>query len=1342
MRKFLFVSWLLACCLTAMAQTLPLRKVSQTPLVGAEAARCLLFDSRGMMWIGTEQGLLRYDGYHFRNYRNDAYSPGILPNNYVRTLAEDHDGNIWMGTHGGVVRFDCRSGKFHTYQLEGEQRRIINTLFVARDGVVWLGTTAGASKYNKGNDTFTHYRMPGGVMSFAEDGHGHFYVGMWDHGLARLDRSTGKITRYAATNGRNTVNTMLVDSRNRLWIGTWEYGIERLDRPADEHNPMVHHFNNGRQDFRTYYQLVEDSLTHAVWGCCLEGITRIDMDGNEAENYAGMFRFCNDIQTDGRGNLWVLTQNDGVAHLSTVPSPFNNYILPVGGQQLPVDCIQELFTADGNLFWLALRPYGLALYNRATGQTSYGSSIPGFGSLKGGDEVYLQTIHDIAQVGDELWMASSRGLLVWRKDSPVELYSYQNTPFLNSYSVNAVCRQRNGVVWIGQASQVSVATSKKQGRRLTMSEGSDDFSNCDVRSLVEDSKGRMWIATENRGIIRVTGDARRTSSLSYHHYYSGNGRYPIDDATACFEDSRGRLWAISNSGGLFRYDEAADRFIPVNHNYHIVGGSVYSIQEDAQGALWLSTDDALVRLVFDADDMPTVTSYGSEDGLAFLRFSPNASFRYGQELFFGSQKGFFSFVPGPKMDGAGIRHPQLVVTELFVDDRPYEFLDSIKRCRILDSTPLMARSITIPASVDKFTIEFALLAYAHQEQIHYQYMLEGYDNDWHFVGLQQHSVTFQNLPAGTYRLRLKAADGHGRWTEMAYALQIKVLPPWYLTWWAWLLYVLLAALAVWGIIRWYKNYLKTKNRLAMGMLFTNITHELLTPLTVISVSVDDMKGKAPQFADNYGLIQNNIQRLTRLLRQILEVRKSQAGQLRLLVARGDLANFVSRVSENIRPMVAARDGELHVSCQAETNDGWFDKDKLDKILYNLLSNAVKYNRDGGNVDVVLTREGNNAVLSVSDQGIGISKEKMKHLYTRFLDGDYRRMNTMGTGIGLSLARDLVKLHHGRIDCQSREGEGTTFTVVFPIDRDSYADSEIDYTADNNVNGNDNGNDNALDTPSTPTTQPSTPNNQPSTPTSEPKDHSLLIVEDNTELLDLMSKLFEPQYNVFTARNGRQALNVISRRDLDLVITDVMMPVMDGIELTREIKNSPDYGQLPVVMLTAKTSEEDQTVGYTTGADAYITKPFKLNSLKLRIDNIIQNRERIRRKFMRQTDFKVEEQHYSSPDEVFIQKCIDTVKQHLDDSDFDREQFAAAMCVSSSTLYNKLRALTGQNVTGFINSIRLKEACRLLRQQPDMRINELSMAVGFNTPKYFTKCFKREFGLLPKEYLEQEQQGEV
>lgn len=1299
--------------------------MSQTPLVGAEAARCLFFDSQGMMWIGTEQGLLRYDGYRFRNFRSDAYSPGILPNNFVRTLTEDHDGNLWIGTHDGVVRLDRRSGKFVTYHLDGEQQRIVNTLFTSRDGTIWVGTNGSASYYQKQEDRFVSYTTPSAVMSFAEDSKGNFFVGVWENGLMRLDRKTGRMVKYPVLNTRNTPYSMMVDSRDRLWIGSWECGIDRLNRPADEKEPDIQHFNEHRQDFRTYYRLVEDSVSHAVWGCCLEGITRIDIGNGYVENYGGLFRFCNDIQTDGCGNLWVLTQNNGVAHLNTVPSTFNNYMLPVSGQQLPVDCIQTVFTADGQHFWLSLRPYGLALYNRVTGEAAYGSRIPGFGGLKGGDEVYLQAIRDITQVGDQLWMGSSHGLLVWREGCDVALYNGRNTSYLSPTSVNAVCRQRNGMVWIGQTSHVSVASTPMQGKRLTMNEGNDDFSNCDARSFFEDSKGCLWIATENRGIIRVSGDARRPSSLSYHHYYSGNGKFPIDDATACYEDSRGRLWAISSSGGLFRYDEDSDSFLPVNKRYHIMGGSVYSIEEDALGGLWLTTDHALVRLSFSSDDTPVVTSYGVEDGLFNLRFSANASFRYRNELFFGSQKGFFSFIPDEKLPLMSTKPAQLVVTDLLIDNHPYESLDSALQRRILDTTPSVARKIVIPASVDKFTIEFALLAYSHQEQIRYKYRLEGYDDEWHFAGMQQRSVTFQNLPAGNYRLHLKAADSYGQWTELPYTIQIKILPPWYLTWWAWLIYVLLAALAVYGLVRWYKNYLKTKNRLAMGVLFTNITHELLTPLTVISASVDDMRGKAPQFADNYGLIQNNIQRLTRLLRQILEVRKSQAGQLRLLVARGDLSSFVTTECENIRPMVEARGGKLFVSCPSEPVDAWFDKDKLDKIIYNLLSNAVKYNREGGNVSVDLTAADGKARLTVSDEGIGISKDKMKHLYTRFLDGDYRRMNTMGTGIGLSLAHDLVLLHHGHIDCQSEQGVGTTFTVTLPVSRESFAESEIDYTADNRLDGTPIVED--LETADATIGENANGDGQ--------HEYSMLIVEDNSELLELMRNLFATQYNVYTARNGQQALNIIHRRDLDIVITDVMMPVMDGIELTREIKNSPDFGQLPVVVLTAKTTEEDQLAGYETGADAYITKPFKLASLKLRIDNIIQNRERIRRKFVSQTDFQVQEQHYSSPDEVFIQRCVDIVRQHLDDSDFDREQFAAAMCVSSSTLYNKLRALTGQNVTGFINSIRLKEACRILCQQPDIRISELAMTVGFNTPKYFTKCFKKEFGLLPKEFVE-------
>ena len=316
---------------------------------------------------------------------------------------------------------------------------------------------------------------------------------------------------------------------------------------------------------------------------------------------------------------------------------------------------------------------------------------------------------------------------------------------------------------------------------------------------------------------------------------------------------------------------------------------------------------------------------------------------------------------------------------------------------------------------------------------------------------------------------------------------------------------------------------------------------------------------------------------------------------------------------------------------------------------------------------------------------------------------------------------------GKVSLSSAPGKGLTFTVTFPITRTAYSEDEIDLTADNW----------AIDAQQTDQMEEQLllADNEPESDDSAvEKDYSMLIVEDNHELLELMRKLFVQRYHVYTARNGKQALNTIYKRDLDIVITDVMMPIMDGIELTHKIKDSDDYAQLPVVMLTAKTTDEDKNVGYETGADAYITKPFRMGDLQLRIDNIIRNRERIRKKFSSQTDFKVEEQHYSSPDEVFIKKAIDCVKQHLDDADYDRERFASDMCVSSSTLYNKLRALTGQSVTGFINSIRLKEACRIMRQQPGIKMTELSMEVGFNTPKYFTKLFKKEFGMLPSEYI--------
>jgi len=406
---------------------------------------------------------------------------------------------------------------------------------------------------------------------------------------------------------------------------------------------------------------------------------------------------------------------------------------------------------------------------------------------------------------------------------------------------------------------------------------------------------------------------------------------------------------------------------------------------------------------------------------------------------------------------------------------------------------------------------------------------------------------------------------------------------------------------------------------------------------------------------------------------------------------------------------------------------WFDTDKIDKILFNLLSNAFKYNCEGGSVTVALEVKDGKAILRVTDEGIGISPDKLKHLYTRFLDGDYRKMKTLGTGIGLSLTHDLVTLHHGNINCQSKSGIGTTFTINIPVRKEDYSENEICIEKENiqkaQTKYNHESEVKLIETQHTRELQPG-------------DGYKILLVEDNEQLLNIMKRLLGRKYHVATAKNGVQALNIINKEELDVVVTDVMMPVMDGIELTKKIKGSKDFAQLPVIMLTAKTSDTDENMGYETGADDYITKPFKLENLQLRIDNIIANRMRIRERFRQQTEInRIDDMHYSNPDKTFVEKAMQCVSQHITDTEYDREAFASDMMMSSSTLYNKLRTLTGQGIIEFINSIRLKEACNIIKRQPDIQINDIAMKVGFNTPKYFSKCFKKEFGMSPKEYAQ-------
>ena len=564
--------------------------------------------------------------------------------------------------------------------------------------------------------------------------------------------------------------------------------------------------------------------------------------------------------------------------------------------------------------------------------------------------------------------------------------------------------------------------------------------------------------------------------------------------------------------------------------------------------------------------------------------------------------------------------------------------------------------------------------------------------------------------------------------------------------------VIALVIAILIVMRLNQRNSKLRQKAQMNMMFTSITHELLTPLTILSASIEHLREVEPKHKLQYALMEINIQRSVRLLQQVLETTKAQDGRLKLLVSHGDVMGYIRNTAHSIIPLMAKKHLKFSVKCQPESMMGWIDTDKLDKIIFNLLSNSAKYTTgENGLVELnVRTNDRYDRIfIEIRDNGCGIPESRKKHLFELFYDGEYRRFNTMGTGLGLSLTRELVYLNNGTISYESEEGKGTTFYITLPINKESFDLTQIDEKNKVDINKPmsavlDLGEEESLLENDFVLTDKISKNIV--TDTMKPKEiadssdedaYTILVVEDNVELLMLMKQLLSRKYKVETARHGREAVELIEKTELDLIISDVMMPVMDGYELVKYVKNSVGYRHLPIIMLTAKTQETDKMDALTVGADEYMTKPFKMKELLLRIDNMIANRQRITREFKQQSieEVKVKNVTMPSPDNEFLEKAMTCVHNHLDDSDYDRDSFASDMGMSASSLYNKLRAVTGMNATSFIRDIRMKEACRLAKSTPGIRVSDLAYSVGYKDPKYFSTIFKKEFGMQPSEYIE-------
>jgi DNA-binding response OmpR family regulator/two-component sensor histidine kinase len=546
------------------------------------------------------------------------------------------------------------------------------------------------------------------------------------------------------------------------------------------------------------------------------------------------------------------------------------------------------------------------------------------------------------------------------------------------------------------------------------------------------------------------------------------------------------------------------------------------------------------------------------------------------------------------------------------------------------------------------------------------------------------------------------------------------------------LIALLFALFLFG--RWlYLRSMRIRNQLQMSYIFTNITHELLTPLSIISASVEKLRETQPTNLREYDLMELNIQRSVRLLQQILETSKSQAGELKLLVSNADVMQHIKETAQSIVPLMDRKHINFSINCKPESMMGWIDTDKLDKIIFNLLSNAAKYTDEGGVVilNVSTNRRFDRIQIRVSDNGPGIPKERQKNLFSRFYDGDYRRNKTRGTGLGLALTRDLVNLNRGTIHFESIVGQGTTFIVELPIKKDYFNQSQIDESQQTqfHIPAYNISDLNAITAPIYIEDE--------TTATTDEDAYNILIVEDNQDLLMLMKQLLQPKYHIFTATNGWEAMKVVENEPMDLIVSDVMMPVMDGYELTKRLKQDSNYSHLPIILLTAKIQEEDRMEALSIGADSMLTKPFKMKELQLRIDNIIANRQRIRSDKRQEGEESTEAtgDPKLSMDQEYLQRAIACINEHISDSDYDREAFASDMGSSVSTLYNKIRLLTGKSVTNFVRDIRIQTACKLALDDPDLRVSDIAYRVGFKDPKYFATSFKRVMGEQPKEHFD-------
>lgn len=1286
-------------------------------------------DTLGFMWLGTQDGLNRYDGKGFKIYRPVKNRAGSVSSYYIRSLFTDRRGRLWIGGNGGISAYNYAGDDFRNYNITPRSGEwYISCIIQDVKGALWACSNSG--ELYRSDAAATTFRP----VDFDKTGYGikelysiafigeNLLLGT-ENGLWLLEPDTRKLRPLQAGVGRVRINNIYADGSD-LWIGTEGQGLIKMDTGNGQFINYRHQLATASipdDDVRS----VSRDASGNIWVGTFRGLAVMDPEGAIRNYYHQAdlpFTLSQNsvrcIYRDKQAGMWLGTFYGGVNYYHRQQVSFNQLSQNTGVPALNDKVVNVIRQDEKGNFWIGTNDRGLDHWQPGSNTIHYYTHNEKGGGLSssnikaiafGGNGTVFLGMHN---TGLDILDPATGSSKNFRHDPG-------NARSIPGDMVYALLKDHEGRMWVGTRTGLSLFNSSDQsftalytdrsGKRLTSDE---------VTFLMEDSRHRIWIGTISGVNILYPGtllfDPLPRTSLS------------SDVINFIAEDPQKRIW-IGTRDGLNLYDEQTRSFINYNQRKDFLKGNINSIVPDGDGNLWITTNTSLVRY---HPDSGSSQYFDSRDGLQNSQFNTYASCRAADGmLLFGGINGVSYFYPRAfKQDALSLR---VTFTGLETFDRPVIPGDA---SGILKTHINQAALLRFGHEYKQFVIYFNTFNYVSANRTKYLYKLDGFENDWRETeGIPRASYT--NLQPGDYVFHVKAVGPQGE-VSPERILHIRVLPVWYRSNGFYLLMLLIVAAAAFFLYRIFTERIRTRHQLKLERLerekvnyinqvktdfFTNVSHELRTPLTLILAPLEEMMRQPAadkKMRRNQELMLANTRRLYNLVNQLFEFRKTEMGTRKLRVAKGDLVRFSRDVYASFKPLAEKQQIDYRFSSQNEALICYFDKDALENILFNLLSNAFKYTPATGTISLELSASEGWTSLQVKDTGAGIEAQHLDRIFDRFYQVDGQEMN-LGSGVGLAFTKRLVELHHGKIDVISTPAAGSAFTVHLPADDNAYRDDlRVDGVSEAEVRVN-------LPLPEDAVTVPDR--------TLPEAAESLLVVDDNEEIVQYIREYFGARYTVETAGNGKEALKLLETRQPDLIISDVMMPEMDGLHFCKRIKQNVQTSHIPVLLLTAQAETAQQIKGLEMGADDYVIKPFSIALLDAKVQGILRMRKKLREYYAVSKEIEPEKLTFNPVDEAFLKTAIDLVEQHLDAYDFSVDKFSRELGMSRSNLYLKIKAITGESVTGFIKRIRLKKAVELMESKK-YTMAEVAYMCGFNTPSYFSTAFKQFYGMMPTEYL--------